>query len=109
MASIFRFKEQANQEISKEPACVMNRDSDWLRAGRQSGRCLKPGGGNNFHYSMSSKLALGPIQPPIQWAEEALSPVVKRLGRETGHSPPTSVEVKQTWVYTFILPYTFIA
>jgi hypothetical protein len=30
----------------------------------------------------------------------ALSPGVKRLARETDHSPPTSAEVKKTWVYT---------
>jgi hypothetical protein len=33
-------------------------------------------------------------QPPIQWALGALSPRVKRLGREADHSPPTSAEVK---------------
>jgi hypothetical protein len=39
--------------------------------------------------------ALGPIQPPIQWETGALSPVVKRPGREAGHSPPTSAKVKK--------------
>jgi hypothetical protein len=34
---------------------------------------------------------------------------VKRPGREADHSPPTSAEVKKTWIYTFIPPYTFMA
>jgi hypothetical protein len=34
-------------------------------------------------FSTSSTLALGPAQPPIQWVPGALSPSVKRPGRET--------------------------
>jgi hypothetical protein len=41
-----------------------------------------------------------PAKPPIQWVPGALSPVVKRPGREVGHSPPASAEVKKTWIYT---------
>jgi hypothetical protein len=40
---------------------------------------------------------------------EALSPGVKRPGREADHSPPTSVEVNKTCVYTSTAPYAFIA
>jgi hypothetical protein len=32
-------------------------------------------------------------------------PGVKRPGREAEHSPPTSTEVKKTWIYTFT-PHT---
>jgi hypothetical protein len=39
----------------------------------------------------------------------ALSSGVKRLGRETDHSPPTSAEAKKIWIYTSIFPYTFMA
>jgi hypothetical protein len=46
---------------------------------------------------MSSRPALGPIQPPIQWVLGALSLGVKRPGREADHSPPNSAEVKKTW------------
>jgi hypothetical protein len=28
------------------------------------------------------------------------SPGVKRLGREADHSPPSSIEVKNNWIYT---------
>jgi hypothetical protein len=34
----------------------------------------------------SSELALGPTQPPIQWAMWALFPSVKRLGHEADHT-----------------------
>jgi hypothetical protein len=30
---------------------------------------------------------------------EALSPGLKRQGREADHSPPTSAEAKKTWIY----------
>jgi hypothetical protein len=35
----------------------------------------------------------------------ALSPGVKRPGREADHSSPTSAEVKKMWIYTSI-PHT---
>jgi hypothetical protein len=43
-----------------------SRYSDWLRAGRPNGRSSSPGRGENFHFSTSSRSALGPTQPPIQ-------------------------------------------
>jgi hypothetical protein len=53
----------------------------------------------NFLFSMLSRQVLGPTQTPIQWVPGALSPGVKRQGRETDHSPPTTVEVKKMWIY----------
>jgi hypothetical protein len=35
----------------------------------------------------------------------AFYPVVKQPGCEADHSPPTSAEVKKTWIYTSTLPY----
>jgi hypothetical protein len=43
----------------------------------------------------SSRLSLGPTQPPIQCVQGTLSPEVKRPWREADSSPPTSVEVKK--------------
>jgi hypothetical protein len=47
----------------------------------------------------------------------ALSPVgtrgfslgIERQGREGDHSPPTSAEVKKTWIYTSTFPYVSMA
>jgi hypothetical protein len=33
---------------------------------------------------------------------------VKLPGREADHSPPTSAEVKKTWISKFIRPYVFM-
>jgi hypothetical protein len=52
------------------------------------------GRGKIFLYSTQSIPALGPNQPPIQWVSGALSPGVKRMGREGDRSPPSSAEVK---------------
>jgi hypothetical protein len=41
--------------------------------------------GKNFLFSMSPRPALGPTQPPIQWVPVAISPGVKRPGRETDY------------------------
>jgi hypothetical protein len=60
-------------------------------------------------FSMSSSPVLGPTQPPIQWVRGVVFPRVKRPGRETGHSPRTSAEVKKTWIYTSTPPYAFMA
>jgi hypothetical protein len=44
-----------------------------------------PGKAKNFLFYKSYGPALGPTQPPIQWVPGALSPGVKRLGREADH------------------------
>jgi hypothetical protein len=38
----------------------------------------------------------------------ALSPGVRRPGREADQSPPASAEVKKTWVYISTPPYVFM-
>jgi hypothetical protein len=51
---------------------------------------------------------VGPAQPPIQWVTRALSLGAKQPGREADYCFPTSVEVKNTWIYTSTPPYVFI-
>jgi hypothetical protein len=46
------------------------------------GRSSSPGRVKNFHFSTSSRPALGPTQPPIQRVPGALSPGVNLPGRE---------------------------
>jgi hypothetical protein len=62
-----------------------------------------PVGGWNF-FATASRPALKPTQPPIQWVTGAISQGVKRPGRESGHSPPSSAEVKNAWSYTYTPP-----
>jgi hypothetical protein len=38
--------------------------------------------------------------PRLHWVPETLSPGIKRPGSEADHSPPTTVEVMNTWIYT---------
>jgi hypothetical protein len=52
-----------------------------------------------FLSSTVSRPALGPTQPPIRWIPHALSPGVKRPGREADHSRPSSTDVKNAWRY----------
>jgi hypothetical protein len=75
----------------------------WTKRDRSS----SPGKVKNFLFSTSSRQVLGPTQPPIQWISGALSPKVKRSGREADHSP-TSARVNKTWIYTSTPHYTFI-
>jgi hypothetical protein len=72
-------------------------------------RSSSPGTAKNFHFSMSSRLAVRSTQPPIPWVPGALSPGVKRPGLESDHSPPASIEVKKIWIYTSTLSYAFMA
>jgi hypothetical protein len=57
---------------------------------------LSPDRVKNFHFSISSRMALRSSQLPIQWVRGASSQGIKWQGRETDHSPPTSAEVKKT-------------
>jgi hypothetical protein len=45
-------------------------------------------------FSIASRQALGPTQPPIQWLPGPPSPGVKRQRLEADHSPSSSAEVK---------------
>jgi hypothetical protein len=53
------------------------------------------GAGNFFFFTTTSRMALGPTQPPIQWLPGALSLGVKQLVHEADHSPPSSAKVKE--------------
>jgi hypothetical protein len=48
-----------------------------------------------FLFTIASRPALGPTQPPIQWALKALSLGIKQPGREADHSHASSAEVKE--------------
>jgi hypothetical protein len=48
-----------------------------------------------FLFSIKFRPAVGPTQPSTQWVPWALSPEIERQGREAGHSPPSSAEVKK--------------
>jgi hypothetical protein len=56
---------------------------------------LSPGKVKNFLVSTSSRPALWPTQPPIQWVPGAFSPGVKQPGLEPDHSPPVTADVKK--------------
>jgi hypothetical protein len=66
-----------------------------IRAGPPRGRSSNSGRDKIFLFSVSSMQALGSTEPLNQWL-----PGLKRPGRETNYSAPTSVEVKKKWVYT---------
>jgi hypothetical protein len=103
-----RYKYSSQHPVLKE-AGVACRYIDWLRAGRPRGWNSSPGWDKNFFFSKSSRPALGSTQPPIQWVPGALSPGVKRPGREADHSPPTSAEVKKMLTHISTSPYAFMA
>jgi hypothetical protein len=57
-----------------------------------------------FLFTTTSRTALGPTQPPIQWERWVLSFAVKRPAREADHSPPSTTEVKNALSYTSTPP-----
>jgi hypothetical protein len=60
--------------------------------------------GSEFESRCGQELSLLHVVVP-----GALSPGVKRPGREVDHSPPASAEVKKMWTYTSTPPYAFMA
>jgi hypothetical protein len=62
-----------------------------------------------FLLATTSRIVLGPSQPPIQWVLGAISLGVKWMGNETDHSPPSNAEVKKEWHYSSTPPDIFMA
>ena len=52
-----------------------------------------------YLFYKTSRQAVGPSQPPIQFLLGSLSLGEKLPGHEGDHSPPSSVEVKNEWSY----------
>jgi hypothetical protein len=75
---------------------IMSRDSSVIIASGYGIDCRGsvPLRGKVFIFSTASRPVLGPTQPPILWAQAALSPGVKWPDREADHSPPSNAEVK---------------
>jgi hypothetical protein len=46
--------------------------------------------------------------PPLKCVPGALSPGIKRQGREAYHSHSASVEVNKMWIYTSTPPHVFM-
>jgi hypothetical protein len=60
-----------------------------------------------FFFTTVYTLAVGPIQPPIQWVSGVLTSGIKQLGHEANHSLPPIAEVN-VWSYTSTSPYVFM-
>jgi hypothetical protein len=58
-----------------------------------------------FFFSTSFRPTLWPTKPPMQRETRILSQGVKRQGREADYAPPTTTEIKNTWIYPSISPY----
>jgi hypothetical protein len=84
---------------------LFNRDGS---VGRATGYALDDQG-VGVRVRVWSRIFFTSTQPPIKWVPGAVSPAVKRPGREADHSSPTSAEVKKMWIYTSTPPYAFMA
>jgi hypothetical protein len=62
-----------------------------------------------FSSTVKSISDFEPIQPPIRWVRGALSPMLKRPGREAKHLPSLGVVVKNAWRHNCTHPYSFMA
>jgi hypothetical protein len=60
-------------------------------------------------FSTASRLALWPIQSPIQWVLEPYSPGIQRPGCEADLLLRSSAKVKNAWSYTSVFPYIITA
>jgi hypothetical protein len=86
----------------------------WAAVHSRYSSCLQvwipsPARVNNFHFSVSSRPALGPpnLLSNSYWGP--LSPGVKQKEREADYSPPTSAKAKKSCIHTCTPPYVFMA
>jgi hypothetical protein len=106
--------ERKQMEINKSSEREREREKKLKNVGYLSGIALGYGlddrgiesrqGLGIFLFTTASRTALGPTQPPIQWVPGSLFLELKRSVREADHSPPSSAEVKNAWIYTSTPP-----
>jgi hypothetical protein len=78
-----------------------------LEVAPPSKRCSIPGKDNRFlSYLQVHTRPWGP--PGYSMSTGALSPCLKRPGRQADPSPPSSAEMRNQWSCTFISPYAII-
>jgi hypothetical protein len=65
------------------------------------------GAGNFFHQRVQNGSGAHPASYPM--GTMGSFPEGKAPGREADHSLPSSVEVKNAWIYTSTPPYVFMA
>jgi hypothetical protein len=92
---VFEFRNQIILKSLWLYNCNRSRDSvvsivTGYRLDDWGGRSSSPSRVKNFLFSISSRPALGPTQPPIQWV-----PGVKRPGLDADQSPPVNAKVKK--------------
>lgn len=76
-----------------------------LRSGQLRNHNLIPNKDKGFFlFIRTSRPAAEFIQPPIQWVLFALSLEIRKLRHEADHLPLSTIEVKNEWSCTFILP-----
>jgi hypothetical protein len=86
-------------------------NTNYIHKTEPCSRCKKPGWAflRPNRHTMENLFRKRIILPcRIQWVAVALSPGVKRPGREADHSPSPIAEVKNAWSYTSIPPYVFL-
>jgi hypothetical protein len=73
------------------------------------GRRSIPSRGMVYLFTITSRLSLGPTEPHIHWA---LSPWIKRQGREAAHSPPSSLRPRMAVIsplpQNVFIPWCFL-
>jgi hypothetical protein len=98
-----------NKKITRSvPSLLRSQDDAAGIAGRQRSRssCLDNGQEFSVLQVVQSGSGAYTASPPVGTGD--FSSGIKRPGREAGHSPPTSAEVKKTFVCTSTPPYTFV-
>jgi hypothetical protein len=100
-----QFRILHNEELCKPDSSVVWRWAmGWMIGDSSPGR-----GWEFFFLTTVTRLALGPTPLPIQRVSGTLSLGVKRPRRVADHSPLSSAEVKNAWIYTSTPQYAFMA
>jgi hypothetical protein len=83
------------EDVITRSRCSTVSTATRLRTGRPRSRRSISGGGQEVStFSIASRPAVRPTQPPVRWVPRTVSPGVKWQWLEADHSPPFLEEVK---------------
>lgn len=85
-----------------------NQYSNWKQAGHLGGQSSSSDRREISLFRTSTRLVSGPTKTSNPRVPRVIHLGINWAGHDNGHSPPTTDELMNMWIYTYTAPYAFM-